>query len=463
MCSLGRWNVVGPPPGRNGFQVKLKTDFETLDITPALRLYHRRTRRFKTSQLDLFLGFPLRPFHNTQVALLSRMLERGTMRRPSLRALNAYVDSLYGACFSSGVSKFGPRQVIHLNMELVSGRFTPGGSDQLRAGIGFLSEVLREPRMEEGGFPETSLNQEKAALRQAILSLHSDKLALARRRCLEEMCRSEPCGLPVLGNVVDFERIDAISLMNFHRNILTSSRLSLYVTDDQLLEEVAAICRAEFLWVTARDREPDVTAVADAEDFDAHQVGSEETRPHRISEFQQVQQGRIVLGYRTPPRFDRHYPTLLVLNQALGGDASSRLYRRLREGAGICYHAESFLDPSCGLLFVEASVDSRDCEAAITLMESEIAAIAAHSLAVSELEQSKLSLINRLETMDEDRSASVIFHYARDLDHASTSQSDLRQGLERVSNEDVGKVARQLVYDTKYTLQSDVHREPEDV
>ena len=445
-----------------GFPVTLKTDFETLDITPALRLHHRRTQRFKTSQLDLFLGFPLKPFHNTQVALLSRMLERGTVRYPSLRALNAFVDSLYGASFSSGVSKFGPRQVIHLNMELVSGRFTPGGSDQLRAGLGFLSEVLLEPRLENGGFPEASLNQEKAALRQTILSLYSDKLALARRRCLEEMCRGEPCGLPVFGNVEDFGRIDAGSLMDFLRQTLTSSRISLYVTDDQSLEEVAAICREEFSWA-AQDRELEVTAVDDVREADVPQGGSREERPHRISEFQQVQQGRIVLGYRTPPRFDRHYPTLLILNHALGGDANSRLYRRLREEAGICYHAESFLDPSCGLFFIEASVDSLDCEAAITLMEAEIVAIAADSLAVSELEQSKLSLINRLETMDEDRSASVIFHYARELDHASRSQSDLRQGLERVSREDVGTVARRLVYDTQYTLQSNSHREPADV
>ena len=445
-----------------GFPVTLTTDFETLDITPVLRLYHRRTQRFKTSQLDLFLGFPLKPFHNTQVALLSRMLERGTMRYPSLRALNAFVDSLYGASFSSGISKFGPRQVIHLNMELVSGRFTPGGSDQLRAGLGLLSEVLLEPRLENGGFPEASLNQEKAALRQTILSLYSDKLALARRRCLEEMCRGEPCGLPVFGSVEDFERIDARSLMDFLRQTLTSSRISLYVTDDQTLEEVAAICREEFSWGAAQDRELEVTAVDDVKKADDPEGGSRETRPYRISEFQQVQQGRIVLGYRTPPRFDRHYPTLLILNHALGGDANSRLYRRLREEAGICYHAESFLDPSCGLFFIEASVDSLDCEKAITLMDAEIVAIAADSVAVSELEQAKLSLSNRLETMDEDRSASVIFHYARDLDHASTSQADLRQGLKRVSREDVKKVARQLVYDTQYTLQSNSHRESAD-
>jgi len=426
-------------------------------------LHHRRTSRFKTSQLDLFLSFPLQRFHNTQVALLSRMLERGTMRHPSLRALNAYVDSLYGASYSSSVGKFGPRQVIHLNMELVSSRFVPGSCDQLLAGIDFFSEILCEPRVEEGGFPATSLDQEKTALRQTITNLFSDKLALARSRCIEEMCRDEPCGLPALGDPNDFERIDAESLLSFHRRLVTVNRISLYVTDNQSLEEVAAICRDRFAWMAAGG------SVVASEVVGGHLDGgalgitgfSQVSLPRRISEFQEVQQGRIILGYRTPVRFaDQHYPALLLLNQVLGGDANSRLYRRLREEAGLCYHSESFIEPSCGLLFVEASVDSADCDATISLIEAEMTEIATDPLGEGELEQSRLSLINRLEAMDEDRSALVSFNYTRILDSLNTSRVDLRRELEDVSAEDVMQVARQLVHDTRYTLQSQKDREP---
>ena len=384
------------------------------------------------------------------------------MRHPNLRALNAYVDSLYGASYSSSVGKFGPRQVIHLNMELVSSRSVPGSRDQLLAGLDFFSEILSEPRVEEDSFPTASLDQEKAALRQMIMNLFSDKLALARRRCIEEMCTDEPCGLPALGDPDDFERIDAESLLSFHRWAVTANRIALYVTDNQTLEEVTAICRDQFAWMAAGGE-----SVVESEVVGGHLdegapgiTGfSQVSLPRRISEFQEVQQGRIILGYRTPVRFaDQHYPALLLLNQILGGDANSRLYRRLREEAGLCYHCESFLEPSCGLLFVEASVDSADCEAAISLMEAEMTEIATGPLGEGELEQSRLSLINRLEAMDEDRSALVNFNYTRNLDSLNTSRVDLRRELESVSAADVMQVARQLEHDTRYTLQSQKDR-----
>ena len=74
------------------------SDFQSRPLHDGRLWVHvHSSKRYKSSTLDLFLPTVLQPHRATGLALISRLLERGTQSYPSLQQLNRHTDLLYGA------------------------------------------------------------------------------------------------------------------------------------------------------------------------------------------------------------------------------------------------------------------------------------------------------------------------------------------------------------------------------
>ena len=298
-------------------------DFESLCLEGGLRLHVQRSHRFKSVWVDLFLPQLLRPVDNTRLALLARLLERGTRRHPDLRALNRHTDELYGASLSSQSEAVGAFQVLHLHYDALDPAFLPApGADLLRAGFELLGEALAAPYLDGGAFPPARVEQEKESLRRSVEALYSDSTLLALRRCLEIMCAGEPYGLPAHGDPEDLDAIHGADLPAYLEEYRATAPIDVYVCGNVETEAVAELCRRHLGW-PRRVR-------ADLPDPPPHRgAGS----PRRAGERGDASQGRLVLGYRTQATVGgqgRGYPALALLNLLLGADVHSRLYRAVR-------------------------------------------------------------------------------------------------------------------------------------
>lgn len=423
-----------------------REDFAHLELGPGIELYLNPTPRFKTTRIDIFLRAMLQPRRNTCIALIGRLLERGTRRLPDLRAVNSFVDCLYGAVFGVEVESLGNWQVIHLFMEVLDAQYLDRSTGNLLSqGIDFLHEVLREPAQEEGGFRRDYLRQEKAALRQQIDALFNDKTLYAQRRCLEAMSRGEPFGLSPLGDPRDFRGIRATSLLRFYFDILSRHPISVFASGN-LAEGIIRRWEEFFDWERrAAPLELPTRAESQA-------IGG----PRWICEHQEVSQGRLVLGYRTPIRLgDPEYPALALFNLLWGGDSHSRLFRYLREEGGLCYSIFSSLDPLSGLLFVTAGVEEEDGEAVFRGIEAQLEAIRRQEFAPAELEAVRTLLLDRLESLADDRAGLAQFYYRYSLVCRPCSRRQFSARLAAVKPEEVSRAASTLELDTLFFLSRD--------
>jgi hypothetical protein len=100
-------------------------DFLTYPAGPGITLHVYPAPPFKTLSLHVFFQRPL-DGGTTAAAILPSMLRRGCRRLPTQRAIAAFLDGLYGASCSSGVFKFGERQILHVRLDVVNDRFAPG-------------------------------------------------------------------------------------------------------------------------------------------------------------------------------------------------------------------------------------------------------------------------------------------------------------------------------------------------
>jgi predicted Zn-dependent peptidase len=419
-----------------------RADFTLQYADQGVAFFSHPAERFKTTRVDLFLSTLLRRGQHTRLALIGRLLERGTRRLPGLQRLNRFLDELYGAGFAVEVEALGDRQVLHLWLEVIAPPFLPGGEDLLARGLGFLGEVLAEPQTRDGGFRPDYLRQEKKALAALIRSLANDKSAYAHRRCLELMCGDDPCGLPAHGDVRDFRGITPRNLYATHRQLLAQGQLCVFLTGHPAPHLEQDLSRALVRWeresaATGLPRKPPPPAGRAQEVFEAHDVG----------------QARLVLGFRTGIALaDEQYPALVLLNAMLGGDSQSRLFRHLREEAGLCYQIGTHLEPLGGLFFVEAGIEAAAYPRVREGIDRQLRALGEGAFAEAELALARQVLQRNLWALDDSCEGLARFFHQHQLAGVHPSRPCWDQRLAAVDRGAVAGVAAGLRLDTAFLL-----------
>jgi len=192
-----------------------------------------------------------------------------------------------------------------------------------------------------------------------------------------------------------------------------------------------------------------------SETFDSHGRpgrGNERAPPSSRSLIETVpregDQAYVGMGFPgvTAAHPDRYVQTLL--SALLGAGTSSRLYQKVREDKGLAYSIYTLSQPfsDCGMFGVFFSTSSKNMEVVIRMVTSELLKIKAEGLGRDELTRAKRLiegvLVRRLES-----SESKMFHLGEFflLTGRAPTEADILAAFERVTEDDVIRVARELI------------------
>ena len=416
-------------------------DFSSLCLKNGISLHFHQTPIYKSTTVDIFIRELLEKKRNTRMALIGRVLERGTRRWPDMQSLNRCVDEMYGASYAMDLEQLGDQQLIHLSFEVIDDCFLPEEDDLLKRGFEFLHEILYHPVREGKGIRRDFLKQEKKALKLRQDAIYSDKMAYAHRSCIATMCSNESYGLSNLGDYRDFQGINPINLLGFHRHILAHNPIDVFISGRAGPERLLDLCSDLFTGA----RQPLVNSC---------HVPPQRTVevPREVCEFQGLSQGKLVMGYRTQINIvDPNFPALVLFNALFGGDAHSRLFRFIREEDGLCYFIESQLEPFCGLLFVDVGIEKDDYPEVSHKIGEQLNNMKM-GVGADELERVRFLLVKRLIALQDDREGLVRFYLHSSIANLQLSRDEFRQGLEAVRCEDISNVARKVKLDTVFFL-----------
>jgi len=400
------------------------------------------TTKFKTTTVSIELVAPLRPETVTFMGLIPAVLERGTRTAPSVKALQDRLDDLYGASLGSAMFKIGERQVAQFEIEVPNEKFLPMAPPLLERGIQLLTEVLLDPATDHGVFKSSFVELEKEALRKRIESLFNNKARYASLRVLETMCAEENYRLYSYGRLEDLPAITPERLYDHYREWLRTAPISVYVIGDVDPETVTRQL-AEALTI------PDRAVGTVPGTVVKPQVG----RLREIVERFDVNQGQLVLGYRTPVTYSSaDYARMVVANAVLGGYAHSKLFVNVREKASLAYSAYSRYEPHKGLLLIQAGISIENHDQALAIIKDQVEAIARGDVSAEELAQTKAMLANDYREMAD--SPGQIAHYAftQRLEHVVRPVPELLEAFEAVTVPDLQAMIGLISLDTIYFL-----------
>jgi predicted Zn-dependent peptidase len=152
---------------------------------------------------------------------------------------------------------------------------------------------------------------------------------------LSAMFGEHPVGRPVIGSVESVSAMTRAQLHSFHVRRYIPERMVVAVAGNVDHDVVVALVREHFGERLIRGRDP----VAPRKG-----TGRVTGRPTLQLVSRDAEQTHLTLGVRTPGRHWEHRWALSVLNSALGGGLSSRLFQQIRETRGLAYSVYSAID-----------------------------------------------------------------------------------------------------------------------
>ncbi|BBX44127.1 pitrilysin family protein [Mycobacterium cookii] len=248
-----------------------------------------------------------------------------------------------------------------------------------------------------------------------------------------------PVGRPVIGSVQSVSEMTRAQLHSFHQRRYTPERMVVAVAGNIDHDEVVALVRQHFGPRLVRGNR----AVPPRKG-----AGRVTGKPRLTLANRDAEQTHVYLGVRTPGRHWKHRWALTVLNTALGGGLSSRLFQQVRESRGLAYSVYSSQDmfSDTGALSVYAAcLPERFAEVARVTADV-LQDVARDGIAESECRIAKGSLRGGLVLGLEDSSSRMNRIGRGELNYAEHRSIDRTlQELDEVTLDEVNAVARRLL------------------
>ena len=415
--------------------------FRSADLGGGFRLHLHRTQVFKTLQARLAFHADLDDATAAR-ALLPRVLGRGTRRHPTLREMQVALDTLFGATLSGEARKIGERHVLVFRAEWVSDRLA---RRRILPEMGRLfRELLRDPAEEEGGgLRGEVIAQERKLQADEADAVFDDKGRYARQRLLDCMGRGDPFARPSIGRAAEIRAVAPEAVRAAHRDLLDRAEADLFLVGD--LPWRAALAFARGLGFPAR------RACAPLRPFSARRPG----RPRTVVEREEVGQGKLELGFRTPVRLGhRLYPGLVLFNMLFGGSPTGKLFKQVREKASLCYSISSGVERSLGLLLVQAGIDVRRYARARRMILDLLDDLRDGKVTAEEEAHAREQLLSGLRVLKDRPGGLVDFALERAVNGLPADLGGLVRELRRVPVAEAAEAARTVRLDTVYFLRS---------
>jgi predicted Zn-dependent peptidase len=256
---------------------------------------------------------------------------------------------------------------------------------------------------------------------------------------LSAMFGDHPVGRPVIGSVESISEMTRAQLHSFHIRRYTPDRMVVAVAGNVDHDVVVALVREHFgsRLVSGRCAIPPRKG-----------SGRVAGRPALEVIQRDGEQIHLSMGVRTPGRHWEHRWALSVLNTALGGGLSSRLFQQIRETRGLAYSVYSTVDTfsDSGALSVYAGCQPERLDEVVRVATDVLEAVARDGITADECRIAKGSLRGGLVLGLED-SASRMHRIGRSElnfgEHRSLEHT-LAQ-IEAVTLDEVNAVARRLL------------------
>ncbi|MBQ8175294.1 MAG: insulinase family protein [Clostridia bacterium] len=409
---------------------------------------HIQTDVFKTSSFSVNFVVPHRRETAAVYAVLPMVLHRGCRAYPDRRAISRRLEELYGAALSVRSYKRGELRVINFTVNTIDNTYLPKDEqiDLFKEVLSLLSDLLLDPVLEDGHFLVSYTESEIRNCKDTIRAAINNKTRYAFDRCVELMFEGEHYGVPSDGYIEDYDGITQQDLTAAYRSMLEEARVEVFYGGKESPEKVEPFAQSFFEKVNRKTdgHLPDTV------------VSSEVKKIRHFDESTPAEQGKLVIGFRTPITANhRDAVTFAVFNEIFGGSASSKLFMNVREKMSLCYSCSSVGDTTKGALIAYAGIDNENKQTTINEILKQLDNIRQNVITDEELHCAKQSLASAYQSLVDSVSSLEVWYLRRILCGYKEEPEDVIERVHTISKDEVAAVSKTVNLDTIYFLKGD--------
>ena len=391
-----------------------------------LRIITEALPSVRSAALGIWAGVGSRdegPQHAGATHYLEHLLFKGTSRRSALE-ISAAMDAVGGE-----LNAFTAKEYTCYYARVLD--------EDLPLAIDVLSDMVTSSLIEP-----KDVDAERGVILEEIAMNEDDPADLVHEAFSAQLFGDTPLGRPILGTVDSINGISRDRIAEHYRARYTPDALVVAAAGNLSHEGVVSLVQAAFGPALTGSAAGPLAPRLDGSETDSA-VG---TGVRLLS--RPVEQANLVLGCGGLARTDSRRFALGVLNAALGGGMSSRLFQEVREKRGLAYSVYSFSSQhaDCGQWGVYAGCLPAKADEVLAICQDEIAKIIDGGLTDEEMARGKGQLRGSIVLGLEDPSSRMSRLGKAELVYPALEPVDqILAEIEGVTPDDVKSVAAEVL------------------
>ena len=413
-----------------------------MELQEGVNLHFIESSKFTTNRIRVRFAAAMSEKTVAGRVLLANLLEMGNQDYPTARQLRMKLAALYGAHFSTSVSKRGRVHFVDVNISYVKSSFLLNKEDITLEIIDFLYACLFRPLTEGKAFNKKMFEVEKRNLLSFLESEVEDNFYHADVEMSRLYFNDEDIQVPRVARIDLVQKETAESVYEAYKRMLKMDRIDIFVAGEvNQLEVQNKFKNFDFTY-----RNPKL-------ELEYSQNYSNIV--HEKVERKVAQQSILELAYHLQVVYnDVNYPALLVFNGLFGAFSHSKLFMNVREKESLAYTIGSQVNIFSGMLKVYAGINREDRLRTMRLINREFLAIKRGQITEDDLELTKKSLTHSA-MLAQDRQNNLIEQAYNEvcLGERNLTWQQWIDGINAVSIDDVVKVGKVIRLQTIYFME----------
>ena len=413
-----------------------------MEIIKGVHLHFIQSEKFKTNKIKVRFSAPMSEKTIAGRVLTASMLETSNALYPTSQAFREKLANLYGANYSTSLSRRGLVHYLDINLSFVRDQFLSRKNMLADEMLDFLKASLFFPLSNGKTFDAKTFEIEKRNVLTDLEAEIENHFYHAHRELNNLFYDLPEMRIPRVATIELVEKETAETSFAAFQQMLSQDQIDFFFIGD--FNEIAVREKIQEFQFSEREQPLQLSYQQNYSNITREKL-----------EQRDVHQSIVELAYHFSSQYgDRSHLPLIVLNGLLGGFAHSKLFVNVREKESLAYTISSSFDIFSGLMRIYAGIDRANRTKTIALINRQILDLKRGHFTDEELEQTKNMLKNSI-LLAQDRQNTLIerAYMSSVLGKKFLSLEAWLKALENVSKADLIEASQQLKLQAIYFME----------
>ncbi len=413
-----------------------------MEIIKGVHLHFIQSEKFKTNKIKVRFSAPMSEKTIAGRVLTASMLETSNALYPTSQAFREKLANLYGANYSTSLSRRGLVHYLDINLSFVRDQFLSRKNMLADEILDFLKASLFFPLSNGQAFDTKTFEIEKRNVLTDLEAEIENHFYHAHRELNILFYDLPEMRIPRVATIELVEKETAETSFAAFQQMLTQDQIDFFFIGD--FNEIAVREKIQEFQFSEREQPLQLSYQQNYSNITREKL-----------EQRDVHQSIVELAYHFSSQYgDRSHLPLIVLNGLLGGFAHSKLFVNVREKESLAYTISSNFDIFSGLMRIYAGIDRANRTKTVALINRQILDLKRGHFTDEELEQTKNMMKNSI-LLAQDRQNTLIerAYMSSVLGKKFLSLEAWLKALENVSKADLIEAAQQLKLQAIYFME----------